>query len=327
VTRASSASAAHVSVLAAEVARALAPAIVAAPEGVLVDATAGLGGHTLRLLEETRPRLAVLFDRDADALAEAQRRLADAPCPIHFVHAPFSSMTEELAKLGVESVAAIVADLGVSSIQLDRHSRGFSFRGDAPLDMRMDPSRGRTASEVLADIDARALSRVLADYGEEPDAKRIAAAIVAARPTTTKALADAVSNAMSARQRRKLGTRIHPATRTFQALRIHVNDELGELDRLLVDAPSLLMVGGRLGVISFHSLEDRRIKRRFRELSTPPALPPNLPITEAERPPALFSLASGFSRGATPTPEELDANPRSRSARLRVLQRDLPDPA
>lgn len=324
VTSPSAASAGHISVLASEVVRALAPALDTVAQGVLVDATAGLGGHTAALLGGCRPRLAVLLDRDRDALALASQRLADAQCPTQFVHAPFSQIQHRLEDLGVSHVAAILADLGVSSIQLDRIDRGFSFRGDAPLDMRMDPTRGPTAAAVLAEIDARSLARLLREFGEEPDAPRIAAAIIKLRPTTTRELAEIVRDAMSGRQRRKLGLRINPATRTFQALRIHVNDEMGELDRFLNDAPELLAVGGRLAIITFHSLEDRRVKRRFRELSSPPPLPHNLPVTEAERPRARFSTVKEFARGATATPDELDANPRARSARLRVLQRDLP---
>ena len=324
MTSPSAASEGHISVLASEVTRALAPALNALPQPVLVDATAGLGGHTFALLQQTQPRLAVLLDRDPDALALATQRLADAPCPTQLLHAPFSTISATLAAIDVDAVGAIVADLGVSSIQLDRMERGFSFRGDAPLDMRMDPTRGQTVAEVLATIETPALAKVLSEFGDEPDARRIAAAITKLRPTTTAALAQLVADAMSARQRRKLGLRINPATRTFQALRILVNDELGELDRFLEDAPDLLAVGGRLAIITFHSLEDRRVKRRFRTLSSPPPLPHNLPITEAERPRARFSLVKEFARGLTATPAELDTNPRSRSARLRVLQRDLP---
>jgi len=324
VTSPSAASEGHISVLASEVTRALAPALDALPQSVLVDATAGLGGHTFALLQQTQPRLAVLLDRDPDALALATQRLADASCPTQLLHAPFSTISQTLAAIDVDAVAAIVADLGVSSIQLDRIERGFSFRGDAPLDMRMDPTRGRTVAEVLETIETPALAKVLSEFGDEPDARRIAAAITKIRPTTTASLAQVVADAMSARQRRKLGLRINPATRTFQALRILVNDELGELDRFLEDAPQLLTVGGRLAIITFHSLEDRRVKRRFRALSSPPTLPHNLPITEAERPRARFSLVKEFARGLTATPDELEANPRSRSARLRVLQRDLP---
>lgn len=304
---------------------ALGPALEqAGTQGVLVDATAGLGGHTKALLAATRPSRAILFDRDPHALALARERLADAPCPVDLVHAGFATLVESLAALGVRHVAAIVADLGVSSMQLDQAQRGFSFRGDGPLDMRMDPTQGRTAAELLAEIDEASLTRILREYGEEPEARRIAAAVVAARPTTTGALAEVVSAAVSGRQRRKLGTRIHPATRTFQALRIEVNDELRQLDRFLEDAPSLLVVGGRLAVITFHSLEDRRVKRRFRALGQPAAPPAHVPLRADELPAPRFVVPRAFSGGVTAGPEEIESNPRARSARLRVLERCAP---
>ena len=209
-------------------------------------------------------------------------------------------------------------------MQLDQAQRGFSFRGDGPLDMRMDPTQGRTAAELLAEIDEASLTRILREYGEEPEARRIAAAVVAARPTTTGALAEVVSAAVSGRQRRKLGTRIHPATRTFQALRIEVNDELRQLDRFLEDAPSLLVVGGRLAVITFHSLEDRRVKRRFRALGQPAAPPAHVPLRADELPAPRFVVPRAFSGGVTAGPEEIESNPRARSARLRVLERCAP---
>jgi len=330
---------AHVTVLADEVCAALRPALgewgsgapgeppeAGAPGGprVLVDATAGLGGHTAALLATTRPTRAVLLDRDAHALARARARLAATPCPIDFVHAGFAGLAEELARLALPAVAAIVADLGVSSMQLDEPERGFSFRADGPLDMRMDPSRGATAAELLAELDAARLTRILREYGEEPEAPRIATAVVKARPTTTRGLAEVVTAATSARQRRKLAGRIHPATRTFQALRIAVNDELGQLDRFLTDAPSLLGVGGRLAVITFHSLEDRRVKRRWRALSRPPEPPAHLPLRERELPRPRFSIPAGHAGGVTPGPAELESNPRARSARLRVLERCAP---
>lgn len=317
----------HVSVLAPQVRDALLPALEGGADAeatVFVDATAGLGGHTRAIVDEARPRLCVLMDRDASALGRAQASLADAPCPIHFVNAPFSTIAEVLEGLGIREVAAIVADLGVSSMQLDRPERGFSFRADGPLDMRMDPSQGPTAAEVLEALDAVELARILREYGEEPDAKRIAAAIVAARPQTTAQLADTVASAMTARQRRALGARIHPATRTFMALRIHVNRELEELDRFLDRAPRLLMVGGRLAVISFHSLEDRRVKRAMRELSRPPHVPPHLPVRDRDLPRPKFRIPKGYASGMTPDSAELADNPRSRSARLRVIERCLP---
>jgi 16S rRNA (cytosine1402-N4)-methyltransferase len=290
---------------------------------VLVDATAGLGGHTLALLAQARPELVVLFDRDAAALAIARERLAHAPCPVRLIHAPFSSLAEALADEGIDAVAAIVADLGVSSLQLDDGARGFSWRADAPLDMRMDQSRGRPAADAIAASDETELTRILREYGEEPDARRIARAVVDARPRTTAALAAVVAAAMSARERRKLGTRIHPATRTFQALRIWVNDELGELDRLLQGAPERLEIGGRFAILTFHSLEDRRVKHRFRELTTVHT-PPHLPLRNDELPRPRFAIPEGYAQGVVPQPAEIAENPRARSARMRVLERVTP---
>jgi 16S rRNA (cytosine1402-N4)-methyltransferase len=336
---------AHVTVLAEEVCAALRPVLAPqaganagerAPDGacdgvvepsaprVLVDATAGLGGHTAAVLATARPTRVVLLDRDAAALERARARLGDAPCPIDFVHAGFAGLGDVLARLGLREVAAIVADLGVSSMQLDEPERGFSFRADGPLDMRMDPSRGTTAAELLAQIDVERLTRILREHGEEPEAGRIAAAIVKARPTTTRGLAEVVTEAISGRARRKLAGRIHPATRTFMALRIEVNDELGQLDRFLADAPSLLVVGGRLAVITFHSLEDRRVKRRFRALGRPPEPPAHLPLLERDLPRPRFRVPHGYAGGVTDGEVEIEANPRARSARLRVLERCAP---
>ncbi|MEM7152558.1 MAG: 16S rRNA (cytosine(1402)-N(4))-methyltransferase RsmH [Myxococcota bacterium] len=316
---------AHISVLADEVCAALGPCLGGqAPARVLVDATAGLGGHTKALLEATTPTQAILFDRDPHALAQARARLQGAACPLHFVHAGFATLLESLAELGLERVTGIVADLGVSSMQLDQAERGFSFRGDGPLDMRMDPTRGQSAAELIASCDLEQLTRILREFGEQPEPRRIAAAILEARPTTTRELAKAVTEATSHRERRKLGVRIHPATRAFQALRIEVNDELGQLDRFLEDAPSCLEVGGRVAVITFHSLEDRRVKRRWRALSRPPQPPPHLPLTADELPQARFAIPAEFSGGVRPSSQETEANPRARSARLRVLERCAP---
>ncbi len=328
-------SVAHITVLAEEVCAALRPALNGSTGidaeggprpgvGVLVDATAGLGGHTVALLAATRPSRVILVDRDPHALALARARLGQASCPLDFVHAGFASLAEALAELGVHEVAAIVADLGVSSMQLDEPERGFSFRGDGPLDMRMDPSQGQTAAELLAELDAGRLARVLREYGEEPEASRIAAAVIKARPTTTRGLAEVVTAATSGHQRRKLAGRIHPATRTFQALRIAVNDELGQLDRFLAAAPALLRVGGRLAVITFHSLEDRRVKRRFRALCRPPQPPAHLPLQQHELPQPRFTTPAEYAGGVTSGPAELESNPRARSARLRLLERCAP---
>jgi 16S rRNA (cytosine1402-N4)-methyltransferase len=312
----------HVPVLVREVCRALTPAL-AGPERVLVDATCGLAGHLIALLAASRPARAFAFDRDPQARELATARLAEVAhgADVTLIDGPFSTLSARLHEAGISQVAAILADLGVSSLQLDRGERGFSWRVDAPLDMRMDPEHGRSAAEILATIDVGTLTRILRELGEEPDAGRIAKAIVEARPQTTGGLAQIVSSAMSAPQRRKIGLRIHPATRTFQALRLHVNDELGELDRLLAQGPALLVPGGRLAIISFHSLEDRRVKQRFAELSRPPPMPAHVPLRADQLPRAKFALPPEFAKGVTAAPDELADNPRARSARLRVLER------
>jgi len=289
--------------------------------GVLLDLTCGGAGHTRALLQVLQPKTVIAFDRDASALAAARERLRDAPCELVFVHAPFSNMHHELDAIGVQQVDAILADLGVSSHQLDTGERGFSFRHNGPLDMRMDPSRGQPLSSWLAQLTAEELTRVLRDYGEEPDARRIASAIVTQKPTDTTELAEVVTQAMSARQRRHLGVRIHPATKTFQALRIMVNGEFNELDTMLRDAPERLQVGGRFAIISFHSLEDRRVKLAFRKRCENPALPHGVPVPDHERPKAPFRIAQKFRKGRMATDEERASNPRSRSAKLRVLER------
>lgn len=323
----------HVPVLVREVCRALIPALAGSTSAVVIDATVGLGGHMLALLEAAAqasvalPRLVIGFDQDPDALAQARRNLAQAPCEVVLIGANFSRMAELLAplfaerELGPADVVGVLADLGVSSLQLDRGERGFSWRTDAPLDMRMDTASGESAGDLLAHVDVGTLTRILRQLGEEPEASRIAAAIVRARPTTTFGLAEVVAQAMSAPARRKLGLRIHPATRTFQALRIHVNDELGVLDRLLEQAPALVARGGRVAIISFHSLEDRRVKQRFAALASPPHVPAHVPMRAGELPVADYVIPSEWKGGATAQPDELTRNPRSRSARLRVLER------
>ncbi|MCA9635450.1 MAG: 16S rRNA (cytosine(1402)-N(4))-methyltransferase RsmH [Myxococcales bacterium] len=313
----------HLPVLVDEVCEGLAPALRAAPGLPVVDCPLGGGGHAEAILGRLEaPRLLGL-DRDPAAIEFASQRLAPFGDRFCATHAPFSTLAEVLADLGVGPVARELPPRTevVLRCQLDRRERGFSFMGDAPLDMRMDTTRGPTAAEVLATIDAKALTRLLRELGEEPDADRIAKAIVATRPTTTRALAEVVENAMSARQRRQIGKRIHPATRTFQALRIHVNRELEELATFLDEAPELLSLGGRLAVITFHSLEDRAVKRRFGALSRAPEPPRGLPIPAAELPTARFSIPKGARQGWTASAAELETNPRSRSARLRVLER------
>ncbi|RMG98159.1 MAG: 16S rRNA (cytosine(1402)-N(4))-methyltransferase RsmH [Deltaproteobacteria bacterium] len=224
-------------------------------------------------------------------------------------------------RLGVAEADFVLADLGVSSHQLDTPQRGFSFRANAALDMRMDPTQAPTAADLLAAISEDELARLLARYGEEPHARAIARAIVRDRPKTTFDLVRAVESAVPPRARPQ-GK--HVATRTFQALRIAVNRELEQLDDFLATVPERLAPGGRLCVITYHSLEDRRVKRRFRELSRPPDLPRHLPVPDAERPRPRFAVPAAARRGCTPSAEEIAANPRARSARLRILERVEP---
>ncbi len=328
----------HKPVLVQEVCAALVPplraAVTAGRQAIFVDCTCGGGGHTEALLlalagemaeisdipAGTPPPRFLALDRDPEALAHARLRLPD----VEFIHTPFSQLGRVLDEAGVSTATAILADLGVSSHQLDTAGRGFSFQTDAALDMRMDQGQGPTLAELLATMDEQSLTRILRELGEEPDAGRIARGIVAARPRTTLALGEVVRASMSAPRLRQIGLRIHPATRTFQALRIHLNRELQELDQLLIDAPARLAVGGRLGVISFHSLEDRRAKQRFAGLSRAESLPAGIPILAADLPRARFTIPDPFRHGATPAEPELAHNPRSRSSRLRVLERVLP---
>jgi 16S rRNA (cytosine1402-N4)-methyltransferase len=284
-----------------------------AREGVYVDATFGRGGHTVRLLQVLGSGSRVVaIDRDPDAVA-AGARLAAADPRLLVIHGPFSTLSRILDELGLDGVQGVMMDLGVSSPQLDDPARGFSFRFDGPLDMRMDTSRRPSAAEWLDAAGETEIAQVLREYGEERHARRIAAAIVAARPiTTTRRLVEVVQ---SAQPRGTPGK--HDATRTFQALRMVVNNELGELQAGLAQAFASLVPGGRLAVISFHSLEDRLVKQFFRARATPPALPRRLPVRDA----GARAQARIVSGGETASAEELRTNPRARSARLRVLER------
>ncbi len=301
----------HITVLLEEAVDALA----IRPDGLYVDATFGRGGHSRRILSALgeQGRL-VAFDRDPRAI-EAGRALGDPRLTL--VHEPFSAFAGELDALGIGQVDGVLMDLGVSSPQLDDPSRGMSFRFDAPLDMRMDPTRGETAAEWLARASVAEISNVLREYGDERFAYAIAKAIDAARQggnvATTGQLAEIVAATVRTREPGQ-----HPATRTFQALRICVNRELEELSLILPQAVSRLRTGGRLAVISFHSLEDRIAKRFMRDNARAPALPKGLPIRESERPlPALNLVGDAIK----PSAREVAANPRSRSAVLRVAER------
>ena len=298
------AEAGHIPVLLDEVMEFLVPAA----RGVYCDATLGLGGHAARILELSSPdgRL-VGLDRDPQALVRARRALARFGDRVTTEHAKFGSIRSVLEAASLLPIDGCLVDLGVSSLQLDAAERGFSFRRAAPLDMRMDQSQGETAADFLGRADEEEIERILRDLGEERFARKIARAIVEARIrsdlSTTTALAELIAKVVPTRERNK-----DPATRSFQALRIALNDELGELERFLADIPSCLRPGGRLVVISFHSLEDRIVKRQLRALAARDvASGPRLRILTKH----VVVAGDGERR----------RNPRSRSAKLRAAER------
>jgi 16S rRNA (cytosine1402-N4)-methyltransferase len=290
----------HVPVMCAEVVELLSPD----DGGVFVDCTVGLGGHAGALLEAGATRI-IGLDRDADALAQAREVLAPWAHQVDLAHADYRSLPAILDALGLAAVDGVLADLGVSSYQLEGVGRGFSFQRDEPLDMRMDRSRGLTAADVVAVSDEAELAEIIFRYGEERYSRRIARAIVETRQRepirTTGRLAAIVRRAIPTPRR----WRIDPATRTFQALRIRVNEELEGLDQFLSDACRRLRAGGRLVVISFHSLEDRIIKHTFRALEQDGAV----------------LLRALTRKPRQPTEEEIHRNPRARSAKLRAVER------
>jgi 16S rRNA (cytosine1402-N4)-methyltransferase len=286
-------------VLVAEVVELLAPKA----DGWYVDGTLGLGGHSAALLEAGAGHV-VGIDRDADALAIARERLAPFGDRVTFVHADFRSLRDVLHRLSRPAVDGVLVDLGVSSMQLDEAERGFSFRQDGPLDMRMDRSSGQTLGEWLATVDEETLANVIYEFGEERKSRRVARAIVNARTdkpfTRTTELAAVVRRAVGGGWQR-----VDPATRTFQALRISINRELDGLEAFLDVAAGCLTPGGRMAVIAFHSLEDRVVKHTWRRMA------------QAEA--AVVRLVT--RRPTVPGDEEADRNPRARSARLRVVER------
>jgi 16S rRNA (cytosine1402-N4)-methyltransferase len=271
--------------------------------GLFVDCTVGLGGHARALLEAGAARV-IGFDRDTEALAVARAALASWSAQVELVHADYRDLAAVLDARGIAGVNGVLADLGVSSLQLDADSRGFSFRRDEPLDMRMDRTQGPSAADLLDDVGEEDLANVIYQYGEERFSRRIARAIVAARRTApiaaTGQLADIVRRAVP----RKGYQRIDPATRTFQAIRIWVNRELEGLEAFLGDAVARLLAGARLAVITFHSLEDRIVKHAFRGFAAAEA--------------ALRVLTR---KPIVPGEEELARNPRARSAKLRAIER------
>lgn len=283
-----------------------------------IDATVGLGGHAQGILERSAPdgRLLAL-DVDAQALELARQRLAGFGSRVVLVQGQYADLAEIAEEHGFSQVAGILLDLGVSSLQLDDPSRGFSFQEDGPLDMRLSRDTRLTAAEIVNTWPERELARILYEYGEERHARRVARAICAGRPwRSTLQLAREVARVVG------YSGRIHPATRTFQALRIAVNDELGALERVLPQTLELLAPGGRLVVISFHSLEDRLVKQFMVRESRDCLCPPGLPACVCGHVARLVRLTAKPVRAS---PEEVARNPRSRSARLRVAER-LADP-
>jgi 16S rRNA (cytosine1402-N4)-methyltransferase len=296
--------------------RAAVDALSLAPNDVVLDCTFGRGGHTRAMLAKLGPTGRVYaLDRDPDAVAHGERVKREDP-RLEIAHCAFSDLKGALDTLGVAHVNAILFDLGVSSPQLDDGTRGFSFVRNGPLDMRMDPSRGQSAEEWLAHVSLRDLTLTLTNLGEERFARRIASAIVRARAetaiTTTGELADIVAAAVPKREVSK-----HPATRSFQAIRMVVNDELGQLRSGLEGALECLAVGGRIAAISFHSLEDRIVKHFMREHHRGPELPRGLPAPADWPQPELVAVAKPVKAGAA----EVAANPRARSAILRVCRK------
>ncbi len=288
--------------------------------GVYLDGTLGAGGHSRLILEASSPDGRLIgLDRDPDAIAKATGVLAPFGERAILRHKNFSEAPEVLAELGIPGLDGMLLDLGVSSYQLDASQRGFSFRADAPLDMRMDQGRGETAADVVNTFSAEELKRIFREYGEERYAGRIARRIAKVREEaplkTTAELAELVRGAVPGGF---VPARIHPATRVFQALRIHVNRELDHVSAGVRQAIDLLLPGGRLVVISFHSLEDRIVKRIFRDESTGCVCPPRLPVCSCGQVPKVKVLTRKAVRA---TEEEIAENPRSRSAVLRAVVR------
>lgn len=308
----SDAAARHASVLLNEVV----DAFREAPVGVLVDATVGAGGHSEALLARYEESTLVGIDRDVRALEIARTRLAQFGSRVQLVNGRHEELIEILERIKVTEVAGVLADLGVSSMQFDEAERGFSFRFDAPLDMRM-AADGETAAELLERVEESELARILREYGEEPMARRIARTIVEERSiepiTTTSRLA-----AIIRRVKHTPKERIDPATLTFQALRIAVNNELVELEKFIRDAVDRLVVDGVIAVISFHSLEDRIVKQTFRSLEGRCVCPPRMPVCRCG---AVRKVRIVTRHPIEASEEEVGRNPRSRSAKLRVAVR------
>jgi 16S rRNA (cytosine1402-N4)-methyltransferase len=311
----------HRSVLYHEIILALCPQADESPQknGVIerryVDATVGAGGHAWGLLNATRPDGQLLgIDLDPQALELARQRLVEFDSRFSLVHASYTTLLEQIQHLGWKNVQGIVIDLGVSSMQFDTPERGFSFQADGPLDMRFGPTQPLTAADIVNEWSERDLADLIWRYGEEQQSRKIARAIVQRRPLhSTHELAELISRVV-----RGSNTRIHPATRTFQALRIAVNEELQSLEAVLPQAITALAPGGRLAVISFHSLEDRIVKQYFRRESRDCICPPELPVCTCGHKATLTEINRHPIEAAA---EEVESNLRARSARLRVAEK------
>ncbi|HET6420418.1 MAG TPA: 16S rRNA (cytosine(1402)-N(4))-methyltransferase RsmH [Geobacteraceae bacterium] len=306
----------HYSVMPDEVVRFLSPKA----GGVYVDGTIGGGGHSRLILEASSPDGVVYgFDRDEEALRAVAERLGGYAGRLRLLRKNFAELEESLAEFEIDRIDGFLLDLGVSSHQLDRGARGFSFQQDAPLDMRMDFSTGVTAEYLVNNLPEKELAGIIRDFGEERWAVRIAKRIVEARRLfplkTTLQLVDIIKGSIP---RAKWEDRLHPATRTFQALRIAVNDELESLEKGLVSGINMLARGGRIVVISFHSLEDRIVKNTFREFAKGCICPKSAPLCVCGKVPQLKIITP---RPVLPRNEEIMANPRSRSAKLRVAEK------
>lgn len=290
------------------------------PDGIYVDGTLGRAGHAKYLISKLTTGHLYAFDKDEQALEESRINLSDCLDKVTMIHADFSSMQEELHARGITHVDGIMMDLGVSSPQFDDSQRGFSYRFDARLDMRMNQEQELDAEKVVNTYSESELVRILREYGEERYASSIARAIVRRREQTqihtTFELVDVIKSALPAKELRKKG---HPAKQTFQAIRIEVNNELGALKNGLEEALDLLNVNGRCAIITFHSLEDRIVKNTFKEYSSAPFVDPRIPLKAEQMEQASFQLVN--RKPILATQEELDENHRSHSAKLRVIQR------
>lgn len=290
------------------------------PEGIYVDGTLGRGGHAGLLISKLETGHLYAFDKDETAIEESKINLKDHLDKVTFIHDDFRNMKEALHERGIEAVDGVMMDLGVSSPQFDDPTRGFSYRYDARLDMRMDQSQTLDAWQIINNYEFAALVRILQEYGEERYAKQIARAIERKRREhsidTTFELVDVIRSALPERVVHGKG---HPAKQTFQALRIEVNDELGALQRGLEEACSLLKSGGRCAVITFHSLEDRMVKTAFRNLSSAPFVEPKLPVKQSQMEQASFLLVT--RKPVVADEGELEENHRAHSAKLRVIEK------